>query len=363
MNRRLLNSDRNIFLQALTPGTLMQSVPDVSLGEARKIVGAIHRHDTLPETIPMVRRTSLEAVRAACQAPRLAVRSVQASSFDPFVKYALETWDGLIIETVRIPLERPGRFSACVSSQAGCGLACTFCATGQMGLARNLEAWEIVEQVREVRRGLDRNRRQRVHGVVFQGMGEPLANVENVVRAVHVLCEPAAQAIDGRTITICTAGIPEAIRRLAFELPKVRLAVSIGSARAVVRRALMPIDRAHPLDSVLEAAAEHARNTGLAPMWAITLLAEVNDTLEDAQALADRARAFCHATNLRPQIRIIQYNPVDAPDRAPFRQSDESRETAFCALLRREGFPAHKRYSGGADVHAACGQLAGMLRK
>ena len=98
-------------------------------------------------------------------------------------------------------------------------------------------------------------------------------------------------------------------------------------------------------------------------MWAITLLAEVNDTLEDAQALADRARAFCHATKLRPQIRIIQYNPVDAPDRAPFRQSDESRETAFCALLRREGFPAHKRYSGGADVHAACGQLAGMLRK
>jgi len=363
VTRALLNPDTKIFLQALTPGTLTECVSEVSLGEARKIVGAIHRLDTLPETIAMVRRASLEAVRAVCKAPRLAVRSVQASSFDPFVKYALETWDGLIIETVRIPLERPGRFSACVSSQAGCWLACTFCATGQMGLARNLEAWEIVEQVREVRRGLDRDRRQRVHGVVFQGMGEPLANVENVVRAVRVLCEPAAQAIDGRTITVCTAGIPDAIRRLALEVPKVRLGVSIGSARAVVRRALMPIDRAHPLDSVLEAAAEHALRTGLAPMWAITLLAEVNDTLEDAQALADRARGFFHATGLRPQIRIIQYNPVDAPDRAPFRRSDESRETAFCALLRREGFPAHKRYSGGADVHAACGQLAGMLRK
>jgi len=348
-----------IYLQAITPDLLREAVPGVLLEEARKIVGAIHRLDGLPLSIPMVRRSSLEAVRSSGIIPRLTVRSRTASSVDPFVKYALMTADGHIVETVRIPLERKGRFSVCVSSQAGCGLGCTFCATGKMGLRRNLEAWEMVEQVRTVRHGLDRAQRQRVHGIVFQGMGEPLANVENVIRAIHVLCEPSAQAIDGRTITVCTAGLPCGIRRLAGEIPKIRLGISIGSARPEVRRALMPIDRIYSLEMVLAAAAEHARITGLAPMWAITPLAGVNDTEEDAHALVECARNFQLRTGLRPQIRIIPYNPVDTPDLDRYRRSDDERESAFQRIMRTEGFSAHRRYSGGADVHAACGQLAG----
>ncbi len=347
-----------ICLQALTPVELTEAVPSVSLSEARKIIGAIHRRDGLPDSITMVRRASLNAVRAAGNLPSLAVRSVNPSKIDPFVKYALVTPDGLVIETVRIPLERSGRFTLCVSSQVGCGLGCAFCATGRMGLHRNLRVWEIIEQVREVRRRLDRTAGERIHGIVFQGMGEPLANVGNVIGSIQVLCEPSAQAIDGRTITVCTAGVPAGILRLAREVPKVRLGISIGSARPAVRDALMPIERAWPLDVTLDAAAHHAQITGIAPMWALTLLAGVNDADEDARALLERARDFAGKTGLRPQIRLIPYNPIDAGGPEPFARPAEEREAAFGKILRNGGFSAHKRYSGGFDVYAACGQLA-----
>jgi 23S rRNA (adenine2503-C2)-methyltransferase len=347
-----------IYLRAVTPDELKAAIPEVSIEEARKVVGAVHRHDGLPQTVRMVRRSSMEAVRKAGIVSRLEMRSTHPSSVDPFVKYTLRTADGHIVETVRIPLERAGRFSVCVSAQVGCGFSCAFCATGRMGLRRNLETWEMVEQVCVIRRGLDPAQRQRVHGIVFQGMGEPLANVGNVIRAIRVLCEPCALAIDGRTVTVCTAGIPHGIRRLAYELPKVRLGISIGSARPEVRRALMPIDRRYPLDSVLEAAADHAGLTGLAPMWAVTPLAGVNDTEDDARALVACAWSFQARTGLRPQIRIIPYNPIGAEDQEMYRRSDHDRESAFQRIMRAEGISAHKRYSGGADVQAACGQLA-----
>jgi 23S rRNA (adenine2503-C2)-methyltransferase len=347
-----------VHLQEVVPETLRAAVPVLSIEEARKIVGAIHRLDVLPTAVRMVRRSSLDAVRACGILSRLEMRSVQASHVDPFVKYALVTGDGHVVETVRIPLERAGRFSVCISSQVGCAFACAFCATGTLGLRRNLEAWEIVEQVRTVRRDLDVAQRQRVHGIVFQGMGEPLANADNVIRAIRVLCEPCALAIDGRTVTVCTAGVPQGILRLAREVPKARLGISIGSAREEVRRRLMPIDRAHPLAAVLEAAADHARATGLAPMWAVTPLAGVNDTEEDAHALIECARRFLDQTGLRPQIRIISYNPIGAPETERFLRSGDARESRFQEILRAAGVSAHKRYSGGADVQAACGQLA-----
>ena len=359
----MLRQVGRVALQAVTPLGLTESISGVSLEEARKIVGAVHRRDCLPASIAMVRSASLEAVRAAGFLPRLAVRSVRNSSLDPFVKLAMVTPDGFIVEAVRIPLERPGRFTVCVSSQAGCGLGCAFCATGQEGLERNLETWEIVEQVREVRRGLDPAQRQRVHGIVFQGMGEPLANLNRVIDAIRVICEPSALAVDGRTITVCTAGIPKGIRHLAREVPKVRLAVSIGSARPEVRRALMPIDRTHPLETVIDAAVDHARVTGLAPMWAVTPLAGVNDTPADALALAALARNFSCRTGLRPQIRIIPFNPIHLPAGEPFRRSDAQIESAFGEILRAEGFSAHRRYSGGADICAACGQLSARSRR
>lgn len=343
-----------IPLQAITPSDLATRA-GIDVGDARKLVSAVHRRGALPNVAPAgTRRASLEAVRAIGEVPTLEIARREASAIDPFVKYAFRTGDGAVVESVRIPLERAGRFSVCVSSQIGCALACAFCATGRLGLARNLDAWEIVEQVRRIRSELPEG--GRVRGVVFQGMGEPLANLDEVIAAVRVLSDPSAQAIDMRAITICTSGLPTGIRRLARELPAVRLGLSLGSAVPGKRRALMPIDRAHALDEVLAAVGEHARATGLAPMWAYTLLAGVNDAPDDARALADRARAFAERYGKRPRLSLIPYNAIGGDD--PFARSDGEREAAFRDALSAAGAAAIKRYSGGGDVAAACGQLA-----
>jgi 23S rRNA (adenine2503-C2)-methyltransferase len=316
------------------------------------VVSAVHRG--LPiESAVGIRRKALDSLRALGHVPTLELRALSRSAIDPFVKLALDTADGRIVEAVRIPLERAGRFSACVSSQVGCALACSFCATGRLGLARNLEVWEIVEQVRALRATLGGE--GRIHGVVFQGMGEPLANVERVVEAVRVMCDPSAMAIDARAMTVCTAGLPTGIKRIARDVPKVRLGISIGSARPEVRRRLMPIDVAHPLEEVVDAAVEHARTTGLAPMWAVTLLAGVNDTEDDARSLVDLARRFAIHAGVRPRVSIVPYNNIDVAGRDPFLRGDVRR---FVDALAALGLRAHVRYSGGGDVAAACGQLA-----
>jgi 23S rRNA (adenine2503-C2)-methyltransferase len=338
-------------LQAVTPATLAARVSGITLAEARKVVAMVHRDEPVAGS-SAVRRVAADAVRAAGRVPAVEVRREEASAIDPFVKYVIGLGDGAVVETVRIPLEKAGRFSACVSSQVGCALACRFCATGRLGLTRNLEAWEIVEQVRVVRRRLPAG--ARVHGVVFQGMGEPLANLDRVLEAIAVLQDPCALRIDARNITVCTAGLPEGIRRLAREAPEVRLGWSIGSALAETRRALMPIARAHPDDELLDAVIEHTRVTGHSPMWAVTLLDGVNDGDEHARALAARVAGFVAATGRRPRLSVIPYNSTGPAD--PFVRS--AREAEFRAVLGAAGVPSHRRYSGGGDVAAACGQLA-----
>ena len=343
-----------LALQAVTPAALAAAIPELTLTEARKLIAAVHRGEPVAAS-SSVRRVAADAVRTAGALPRLEVVAETASQIDPFVKYLFEGEGGARFEAVRIPLEHPDRFTACVSSQVGCALACAFCATGRLGLSRNLAAWEIVEQVRAVRARLPRGR---VHGVVFQGMGEPLANLDAVLGAIAVLTEPCALGIDARAITVCTAGLPAGIRRLAREAPKVRLGLSLSSAIAAHRRRVMPIADRHELDEVIEAAAHHARTTGLAPMWAVTLLDGVNDGEADAAALAERAAAFAAATGVRPRISIVAYNAIDEGGADPFRRSPPAREAAFRAVLSAAGLPSHRRYSGGGDVAAACGQLA-----
>ncbi len=359
-----------LALQAVTPAQLHAAVPEVTLAEARKLVAQVHRGEPVAPT-SSIRRAAAAAVRAVGEVPALTVVDEVASQLDPFVKYALES-GGDVFEAVRIPLEASGRFSVCVSSQVGCALACAFCATGRLGLRRNLATWEIVEQVRVVRARLPSPTSvgappARVTGVVFQGMGEPLANLDAVLGAIAVLSDPCTQGIDARAITVCTAGLPAGIRRLAREAPNVRLGLSLSSAIAAHRRRVMPIADAHDLDAVLEACAEHARTTGHAPMWAVTLLAGVNDADADAHALAERAHAFAAATGRRPRISLLDYNPIgEAPSVArtpgmadPFVRS--SRLNAFRDVLSAAGLASHRRYSGGSDVAAACGQLAAVV--
>ncbi|MBK9263709.1 MAG: radical SAM protein [Polyangiaceae bacterium] len=360
-----------IALQATLPDELAR-VCNIELVDARRIVSIVHRTGGLPERAPAtIRRVALDAARAVGHVPTIDVEARSASLQDPFVKYAFRLSDGAVIETVRIPLEQPGRYSVCVSSQVGCALACAFCATGRMGLGRNLETWEIIEQVRRVRTDLrdeppsslvEAGIRPRTHGVLFQGMGEPLANVERVIAAIRVMSDPSAMAIDMRNITVCTSGLPTGIRLLMREVPGVRLGLSMGSARPSRRRSLMPIDDAHPLAEVLVAAGEHARATRHSPMFAYTLLANENDSDEDAIALADLCRSFAETNGVRPRLSLIPYNSIaSAGEVDPF--SPSTRLDAFRAALLSRGVGAIVRYSGGGDVGAACGQLARPLVK
>ena len=348
-----MTMERGPALQALLPAELA-ALAKIELVDARRIVSCIHNRGGLPTRCPpTIRRVALDAARSAGELPTLEVLERRASRVDPFIKYAFRTHDGRELETVRIPLEKPGRFSICVSSQIGCALACGFCATGQMGLQRNLETWEILEQLRLVRAELPEG--TRAHGVVFQGMGEPLANLDRVLAAIRVFSEPSAQSIDRRNITVCTAGLPAGIRRLAHEVPEARLGLSIGDVRPGRREALMPIDRAHPFEEVLEAVAEHARLTRSAPMWAYTMLAGVNDDEAAATALATTLRSFTERVGVRPRLSLIPWNQVDGTS---FERSSEAALEAFRVTLRAGGVGSIVRYSGGGDVDAACGQLA-----
>ncbi len=342
-------------LQGLSPSALSEAVEGVTLTEARRIHSRMMRGLPYDRDLSDVRRASRQRVVAETFEPKLSVAAHEASQLDPFEKWAFRAEDGSIFETVRIPLEREGRFSACVSSQVGCALACAFCATGRLGLKRNLETWEIVEQVRVLRSSLPEG--ARIHGVVFQGMGEPLANFERVRDAILILGEPSGLAIDTRNITVCTAGLPSGIRRLARELPKVRLGLSVGSAIEETRRTLMPITKAHAFSEIIDAVAEHALETGMAPMFALTPLRGVNDTEAHAKAFGDLMHKFTERTGKRPRVSIIPYNRTDdASD--PFSRQLEEEEERFRTQLRAAGVATHWRYSGGADVKAACGQLA-----
>ena len=338
-----------LALQAVTPTDLVAALPAVGLAEARKIIAAVHRGEPVAPS-SSVRRAAAEAAIAVGHVPGLTVAAETASAIDPFVKYLLAAPDGEQFEAVRIPLEHPERFTVCVSSQVGCALACAFCATGRLGLTRNLTAWEIVEQVRVVRARLPHGR---VHGVVFQGMGEPLANLDAVLQGIRVFSEPCALGIDARSITVCTAGLPSGIRRLAEAAPRVRLGLSISSAITAHRKSVMPIADRFAFDDVIAACADHARATGLSPMWAVTLLDGVNDSTADAEALAAHAIAFHDGTGVRPRISLLDYNAIG--DRDPFARSP--RMPAFRDVLSAKGLPSHRRYSGGSDVAAACGQL------
>ncbi len=344
-----------IALQSILPEELIERLPQLQIGEARRITATVHSGGDFTAPNSGVRRTSRAAICAVGHVPTLHVERRVNSSFDKFVKLAFRTQDDRLIEAVRIPLENPGRFSVCVSSQVGCALACSFCATGRLGLSRNLEVWEIIEQVRLVKATLEPG--QRIHGVVFQGMGEPMANFERVRAAIEVLRHPCGMAVDARNITVSTAGLPNGIRRLAKELPNVRLAWSIGSARSEVRSSLMPINDAHPLEETYRACVEHAKLTNMSPLWAVTLLAGKNDAVEDAIALGELARRFRSDSGHSPRVSLIPYNAIDA-DADPYQRVADEAEDRFRSWLRENGVYAHKRYSGGGDVAAACGQLA-----
>jgi 23S rRNA (adenine2503-C2)-methyltransferase len=304
----------------------------------------------IPRELPEVPSRVLAAVRERARVPHLELLSKVVSPRDGFVKYLFRGAGGEPFETVRIPLmhrvEDP-KYVVCVSSQVGCALACAFCATGKMGFRRNLETWEIVDQVVKVQADSEHP----VRGVVFMGMGEPLLNYDRVMRAAEILCEPCGMAIAAKAISISTAGVAPGIRRFTAERRPYRLVVSLTSADPVRRRELMPIEETFPLPELMDAVREHQAATGKRVMLAWTAISGTNTSTEDARQLA-RLTA-----GLPVKLDLIDVN--DPTGR--FVPPSSAELDAFRDALRKElAMPVARRYSGGADIQAGCGMLAGL---
>lgn len=340
-------------LQGLTPEDLLGELEGplgATLDEARKVTAWVNQrgHSDL-RGIKQVRAHVRDGALAIAPVGRLDLVERRASAEDPFVKFVLRCPDGMLIETVRIPLEKPGRFVVCVSSQVGCAMGCTFCATGKMGFVRNLAAWEIIEQIRMVANELRSTGEGRVHGVVFQGMGEPLHNLDEVIQSLRVISNPCGLGIDGRNVTVCTVGIVPGIERLTELHTRARLAISVTSARSWVRRSLVPMENKYPIREVVEAARRYHEKTGRLVMLAYALLSGVNTDADEARALAELLKI------MPARLSLIDWNPVEG---TPWKTPTDEERSRFHDELARLGVPVVRRYSGGKDIDAACGQLA-----
>jgi 23S rRNA (adenine2503-C2)-methyltransferase len=285
-----------------------------------------------------------QAILAGFRRDRLAVADRRRSQVDPFAKYLFRGTDGALFETVRIPLERP-RYSVCVSSQVGCALGCAFCETGRLGFSRNLEPWEIVEQVLTIRR---ESRERPVTGVVFQGQGEPFSNYDNVIRAAEILRAPWGGQIGGDRITISTVGLLPMIERYTDEGHPYRLILSLTSALPGRRAELVPLARTYDIEDLARAMRRLAQKRGGPVSLAYVLLSGINTSPDEAQALGRLFRG------VKVRLSVIDVN--DPTSR--FKPASDAERGRFLSALAAEGIGFVRRYSGGPDIHAACGMLA-----
>jgi len=266
-------------------------------------------------------------------------------SIDGTRKAVLRAADGAVIESVLIPDE--DRTTLCISTQVGCPLACSFCATGALGFTRNLTTAEIVDQVCRMREVLAPD--ERITNVVFMGMGEPLLNLPALLRAIRILMHPRAFDLAGRRITVSTAGLVPQIRPL-LEAAPVNLAVSLHATTDELRDELVPLNRHYPLAALLgELRSLEAISPRRPVFFEYTLLAGVNDGPEDAERLLALLRG------LPSKLNVIPVNPYPG---SVYRTPGPETTDRFLGILSRGGMTVTLRRSRGADIDAACGQLA-----
>ena len=267
---------------------------------------------------------------------------VRISGVDGTRKYLFCLEDGNVIESVLMRYKHGN--SVCVSSQAGCRMGCRFCASTLNGLARNLRASEILEQVYRIQRDTG----ERVSNVVVMGSGEPMDNYENVVRFIRLLSAPEGLNISQRNITVSTCGLVPQIYRLAEEGLQITLALSLHAPSDEVRRELMPIANRYPLREVLDACGNYYEKTGRRLTFEYSLVKGVNDNLEEAKALA-RLIVGYHG-----HVNLIPVNPIKERD---YVQSNREAVEAFKNYLERQGINVTVRREMGRDIGGACGQL------
>jgi 23S rRNA (adenine2503-C2)-methyltransferase len=333
-------------------GASRAEIADAIATHTAHALGQIHRPWLWDDDGPVLGR----AARAKLASFSLALPTITdvVTSADGSRRAVLTLDDGARIEAVWMPraVKNP-RVTLCVSSQVGCAMGCTFCATGAMGIVRNLDAGEIVGQVLALVRAFG-PRTGHALNLVFMGMGEPLHNLDEVVRALAILCDEDGLGIAPRRITVSTSGVVPGIARLARAEPRPLLAVSVNATTDAARAATMPIARKYPLAMLKDALRAWPLRPNERVLLEYVLLKGVNDSEDDAARLADFARDLPHTVNL------IAWN---AHEGAGFERPDDDATYRFGDWLYAHGVRAFVRQSRGGDVRAACGQLVQQGRR
>jgi len=271
----------------------------------------------------------------------------QQISKDKTIKSAFEIDEKRIVEGVLIPTT--SRTTACISSQIGCSLSCTFCATGSLKLMRNLSAGEMVDQVVHLRNQALEKYQKPLSNIVYMGMGEPLLNYANVIRSIELLTSDIGLGMSPKRITVSTAGIAKMIRKLGDDKVRFNLALSLHAANDIKRSKIMEINDSNNLQELSEALQYFHEATGTRVTFEYIIFKDFNDTIEDARELAHFAKCVpC-------KINIIEYNPIDG---GIFEQADDTKVTEFANYLESKNIIVNVRRSRGKDIDAACGQLA-----
>jgi 23S rRNA (adenine2503-C2)-methyltransferase len=283
--------------------------------------------------------------------PTLILQRHERSPIDGFEKLLFETHDGKFIETVLIPLEKERRVSVCLSSQVGCVMGCTFCATAKMPERRNLESWEILDQYIQAR-ALARSQGRTITGAVFMGMGEPFLNFSNVIIAADWMRYPIKDAISGKAITISTVGLVQEIERFTDMNLPFRLSISLGAATDEKRALLVPVAARTPVKRVMQAARRYALTKKDRINLSYVCVRGINVSEQDAIELA----ALIGDTQVRLDLIDVtdtsgRYHPPTPEELKEFRD----------ALAHHLHQPVARRYSGGKDIRASCGALAGAF--
>jgi 23S rRNA (adenine2503-C2)-methyltransferase len=271
-------------------------------------------------------------------------------------KFLFRLADGNLIESVLIPAspalygEKSDRRTICISTQVGCAYGCKFCASGLEGFSRNLRANEIIDQIIAIERASE----EKIDNIVFMGMGEPLANFDNVMRAIRIINAPWGLGIGARHITLSTSGLAPQIKKLADERLQIRLAVSLHGATDEVRNQIMPINRRYNIEKLLSACDYYVAHKKQRLTFEYILIAGVNDTDEQARLLSR------HAHRLSAKVNLIPYNAVKG---LVWSRPSRNRQEKFLSILRAEGTPATLRREKGHDIDAACGQLRFQMKQ
>ncbi len=286
--------------------------------------------------------------------PVIKIHSYQQSKLDASIKYSFELPDGNLVEGVLIPSSNKERVTACISTQVGCPLGCKFCATGTMGLRRNLEWYEIYDHLFLLNNQSIEIFDKKLTNIVVMGMGEPLLNLDNTLRAIDMITSKQGLAMSPQRITLSTVGIVKELYRLADLHPKFNLAISLHSAIDEVRSSIMPVNKSNPLSELVKALKYFHQKTGKRFTFEYLMLGGINDSIKDAQALAEFTK------NFPSKINLIEYNQTPG---SPFKKSPDERIEEFKRYLEKRNLIVTIRRSKGSDIAAACGQLVKITER